>query len=77
MNQRSADKRPRQILAEAVEQVKLAEAVGFEIAWFAEHHFSNYSLVPSPLVMCAYAAAITSNKAGHLRDIAHDPENRH
>lgn len=59
MNQRSADKRPRQILAEAVEQVKLAEAVGFEIAWFAEHHFSNYSIAPSPLMMVAHVAPST------------------
>ena len=60
MNQRSSEKEPRQILAEAVEQVQAAEAAGFEIAWFAEHHFSNYSLAPSPLMMVAHVAPTTS-----------------
>jgi alkanesulfonate monooxygenase SsuD/methylene tetrahydromethanopterin reductase-like flavin-dependent oxidoreductase (luciferase family) len=47
------------LYAEATEQVKLAEAVGFEIAWFAEHHFSNYCTCPSPLMMVAHAGAVT------------------
>ena len=59
MNQRSSEKTPRQILAEAVEQVQAAEAAGFEIAWFAEHHFSNYSLAPSRLMMVAHVAPTT------------------
>ena len=59
MNQRSSEKTPRQILAEVVEQVQAAEAAGFEIAWFAEHHFSNYSLAPSPLMMVAHVAPTT------------------
>jgi alkanesulfonate monooxygenase SsuD/methylene tetrahydromethanopterin reductase-like flavin-dependent oxidoreductase (luciferase family) len=33
--------------------------MGFSRVWFAEHHFSNYSLVPSPLMMCAHVAAMT------------------
>ncbi len=44
----------------AVEQVKAAEANGFEIAWFAEHHFSNYCVCPSPLMMLARLAGETS-----------------
>lgn len=44
----------------AVEQVKAAERAGFEIAWFAEHHFSNYCLCPSPLMMVARCAGETS-----------------
>lgn len=40
--------------------VKLAEEIGFDVAWFAEHHFSNYSLCPSPLMMAAAAARETS-----------------
>jgi alkanesulfonate monooxygenase SsuD/methylene tetrahydromethanopterin reductase-like flavin-dependent oxidoreductase (luciferase family) len=43
----------------AVEQVKAAEANGFEIAWFAEHHFSNYCVCPSPLMMLARLAGET------------------
>ncbi|MCH9673630.1 MAG: LLM class flavin-dependent oxidoreductase, partial [Gammaproteobacteria bacterium] len=30
-------------------------------AWFAEHHFSNYSLCPSPLIFCNQVAATTKN----------------
>lgn len=39
--------------------VKLADQMGFETAWFAEHHFSNYSMCPSPLMMAAAAARET------------------
>ncbi len=45
---------------DAVEQVKAAERAGFAIAWFAEHHFSNYCVCPSPLVMIARLAGETS-----------------
>jgi alkanesulfonate monooxygenase SsuD/methylene tetrahydromethanopterin reductase-like flavin-dependent oxidoreductase (luciferase family) len=44
----------------AVDQVRAAEAAGFEIAWFAEHHFSNYCVIPSPLMMVARLAGETS-----------------
>ncbi len=40
--------------------VKLAEEIGFEIAWFAEHHFTNYSVCISPLMMAAHMAGQTS-----------------
>ena len=39
--------------------VKLADEIGFDIAWFAEHHFSNYSICPSPLMMASYCAGMT------------------
>lgn len=60
MAQREKTKPARQIYAETVEHVKLAEQLGFEIAWFAEHHFSNYCLCPSPLTMATYLAPQTS-----------------
>jgi alkanesulfonate monooxygenase SsuD/methylene tetrahydromethanopterin reductase-like flavin-dependent oxidoreductase (luciferase family) len=59
MTQRNKDKSPRRIYEEAVEHVRAAEQAGIEIAWFAEHHFSNYCLCPSPLTMSAYMAART------------------
>ena len=43
----------------AVAQVKAAEQAGFEISWFAEHHFSNYCVCPSPLMMIARLAGET------------------
>ena len=50
---------PRKVFEEHVEQVRQADAVGLDIAWFAEHHFSNYCICPSPLVMAAHCAAVT------------------
>ncbi len=57
--QREQSTPPEQVFAQTVEQVQLAEAIGLDIAWFAEHHFSNYCLCVSPLVMAAYVAPIT------------------
>lgn len=49
----------RTVFDRTVEQVKAAEQAGIEIAWFAEHHFSNYSICPSPLLMVARLAGET------------------
>ncbi len=43
-----------------MEQVRLAEEVGYEIAWFAEHHFSNDGVMPSPLSIIRNMAPQTS-----------------
>src|SRR4026207_1371734 len=59
MTQRDASLTPRQVIADNTAMVKLADEVGFDIAWFAEHHFSNYSICPSPLMMASYAAGMT------------------
>ena len=48
------------LLAETRLEVQLAEDLGFEIAWFAEHHFSNYSIISSPLLLVSHMAAATS-----------------
>jgi len=42
-----------------VEQVEIADELGFDIAWFAEHHFSNLCVCPSPLLIAAHCAART------------------
>jgi len=47
------------VFKQTVDQVLLAEDIGFDIAWFAEHHFSNYSLCPSPIGMATYMAGRT------------------
>jgi alkanesulfonate monooxygenase SsuD/methylene tetrahydromethanopterin reductase-like flavin-dependent oxidoreductase (luciferase family) len=49
------------VFQEHIEQVKHADQLGFEIAWFAEHHFSNYCICPSPLIMAARCAGETKN----------------
>ncbi|MFT7598392.1 MAG: alkanesulfonate monooxygenase SsuD [Acidimicrobiales bacterium] len=42
-----------------MDQIRLAEAAGFETSWFAEHHFSNYGFCPNPFLPIVKAAAIT------------------
>ena len=43
---------PQQAIEQALAHTRLAEERGFSRVWFAEHHFSNYSLCPSPLILC-------------------------
>lgn len=59
MGSRDADKPTAQVFGEVAEQTKLADELGYSIAWFAEHHFSNYCLCASPLMMVAHCAAMT------------------
>ena len=49
-----------EVLGNAVQMVQWAEEAGFEAAWFAEHHFSNYCVCPSPLVMVNHCAGLTT-----------------
>ena len=44
-----------QAYAEMLDQIALAETLGFGECWFAEHHFTDYSLLPSPNLMIAAA----------------------
>ncbi len=59
MTQRDATQSIASLYADNLAMVKLAEDVGFDIAWLAEHHFSNYSMCPSPHVMAGFLAAHT------------------
>ena len=38
-----------------LDEIALAETLGFGECWFAEHHFTDYSLLPSPNLMIASA----------------------
>ena len=60
MQQRHRAKPSAQVFREAVDQVRVAEELGFAEIWFVEHHASNYSLCPSPLTMAAHCAGFTS-----------------
>ena len=57
--QRGYHQSSQQVIGNAVEQTVAAEAAGFDAAWYAEHHFNNYSLCPSPLMMVAHCAGLT------------------
>ncbi|MGE0718811.1 MAG: LLM class flavin-dependent oxidoreductase [Alphaproteobacteria bacterium] len=48
------------VVGETIEQAVLAEQLGFHTVWFAEHHFANLGMCPSPLLMAAHAAARTT-----------------
>jgi alkanesulfonate monooxygenase SsuD/methylene tetrahydromethanopterin reductase-like flavin-dependent oxidoreductase (luciferase family) len=60
MTKRERSQSTAEVFAHAAEHVKMAEDIGFEIAWFAEHHFSNYCLCSNPLAMCMYFAPQTT-----------------
>src|SRR6516162_5086946 len=60
MGSRRPDKPTAQVFGEVAEQTRLADTLGYTIAWFAEHHFSNYCLCASPLMMVAHCASITT-----------------
>lgn len=60
MAQRDKTKPAGEIYQETAEHVKMAEDIGMEVAWFAEHHFSNYCLCPSPLAFANFMAGQTS-----------------
>jgi alkanesulfonate monooxygenase SsuD/methylene tetrahydromethanopterin reductase-like flavin-dependent oxidoreductase (luciferase family) len=44
---------------EMLAEIALAEGLGFGECWFAEHHFTDYSLLPSPNLMIASAVQRT------------------
>jgi alkanesulfonate monooxygenase SsuD/methylene tetrahydromethanopterin reductase-like flavin-dependent oxidoreductase (luciferase family) len=48
-----------QILRQTVEQVCLAEALGFHSAWFTEQHFNTFGVCPDPLTLVAHLAGMT------------------
>jgi len=60
MSLNHADETPEQVMALTIAAVQQAETLGFDAAWFAEHHFTSASVCASPLMMAAYCAALTS-----------------
>ena len=52
----AATTRPRsEVIHNSIEQTVACRAGRlFNTAWYAEHHFNNYSLLPSPLMMVAH-----------------------
>ena len=50
---------PSSVMATTIEAVRRADEAGFDFAWFAEHHFSDFSICASPLMMAMHCAALT------------------
>jgi alkanesulfonate monooxygenase SsuD/methylene tetrahydromethanopterin reductase-like flavin-dependent oxidoreductase (luciferase family) len=46
----------RLFIREELAQLELAAELGFESIWITEHHFSDYSISPNPLMYLAYFA---------------------
>lgn len=66
----------RQLFDELLERIALSEQLGFHEAWFAEHHHSDYSLLPSPNLVIAAASQRTRRlQLGNLVNVLpfHDP----
>lgn len=62
-------------IMEQLRLVELADQLGFDEAWFGEHHFNGFSVIPDPCAMIAYAAARTGcirlGTAGFLAPFYH------
>jgi alkanesulfonate monooxygenase SsuD/methylene tetrahydromethanopterin reductase-like flavin-dependent oxidoreductase (luciferase family) len=49
-----------QLYGEVIAQAELAERLGYDTFWVAEHHFHEYGVVPNPAVMLSTLAQRTS-----------------
>jgi alkanesulfonate monooxygenase SsuD/methylene tetrahydromethanopterin reductase-like flavin-dependent oxidoreductase (luciferase family) len=47
------------IFRQTVEQVRLAETLGFDCVWLTEQHFTNFGICPDPLTLLAHLAGCT------------------
>lgn len=43
-----------------IEQAEAADDLGYEAIWLAEHHFTDYGILPSPAVLGAAIAERTT-----------------
>jgi Coenzyme F420-dependent N5,N10-methylene tetrahydromethanopterin reductase and related flavin-dependent oxidoreductases len=69
---------PKTLMENACAEVVLAENLGFDSAWFAEHHFSRYGLGSSSLMVLSHFAAITKTielGTAVLLPTLHNPSN--
>ena len=49
----------KRLFEEGIEQIQLAEELGFDFVFIAEHHFSNYGMSPAPLLQALAIAERT------------------
>jgi alkanesulfonate monooxygenase SsuD/methylene tetrahydromethanopterin reductase-like flavin-dependent oxidoreductase (luciferase family) len=60
----------KQAFAELLEQILLTEGLGFDDAWFAEHHHSDYGMLASPNLIIASLAHRTKRlRMGNLVNV--------
>jgi alkanesulfonate monooxygenase SsuD/methylene tetrahydromethanopterin reductase-like flavin-dependent oxidoreductase (luciferase family) len=66
----------RQAFEELLDQIEMTERLGFQEAWFAEHHHSDYGMLASPnLIIAALARRTRRLRFGNLVNVLplHDP----
>lgn len=51
----------KEMVDENLEMIQAADELGFDSIWLAEHHFSEYGVMPSTAVMAAALARSTKN----------------
>lgn len=74
--QGGADRTDHQVYARQLGLLDEVETRGFQSVWTAEHHFTNYQMMPSPTQFLTYAAARTKQaKLGTMVMVLpwHDP----
>lgn len=60
----------RQAFEELLEQILLTEQLGFDEAWFAEHHHSDYGMLASPnLIIASLAQRTRRMRLGNLVNV--------
>jgi alkanesulfonate monooxygenase SsuD/methylene tetrahydromethanopterin reductase-like flavin-dependent oxidoreductase (luciferase family) len=60
-HQRGKDYDDARFLREEVDNLVLAEELGFDSVWITEHHFSDYSMSNDPVQLLTYIAARTKH----------------
>jgi alkanesulfonate monooxygenase SsuD/methylene tetrahydromethanopterin reductase-like flavin-dependent oxidoreductase (luciferase family) len=58
--QQVGGKSTAEIYRDLLDEMVLAEQLGFDAVYFAEHHFSDYSIIPSPNLLIAALSQRTS-----------------
>ncbi len=48
-----------EVYKNSMEQIRLADELGYDYVWLAEHRFTRYGVAPDVLVLAAWAAAAT------------------
>ena len=59
MNLFPADGEDKQVLLDTIEEIEIADQLGFDSCWLAEHHFSRYGILGNPFVVGAAIAQRT------------------
>ena len=48
-------------ITDQIDLICYAEELGFDEAWITEHHFNNFSVIPSPLSVVSYLLGKTKS----------------